>query len=987
MKKTLSIIAVISGLVLSGCSSFTNEDGTTSTLENSGLAEKANAKESSVVQKKAKTSFRSIQSIQGDEGIYRDKESGFEFIYPDGWIVQRKITDGGVTYGAIQSQGYEEIFNSVPLSATEVKHGAQMKVRVQKSPTAKTIKDLQKFHQLGNDGPTLNNERVIQVDGTGVLLYDFEEIAETKGHTFEFLQNNRWIIISMLYTNKGDIIDGREIFDYVVSTLQFSSPETTADWKTYRDTTTGFEFKYPEKLKLRNESGKITLQHSIPFENYGGCDMVDGSKLYKTLEDFHISIELVDKTLLMKDFKFAYVSDVGIKGFQVYEGVEGCGHVIYYFPFGEAKTIVIQKELVQSLSENGGWDREKILKVPGVITTVESEILFEKILSTFKPLISAPVPTTSPPTNDVSCITDFQKQEVASLPSSKFTLSKTELDNFKSIMGIQSFCLPKTLGPLLLNVDWDSKSPNASSGAGSGRMISLGFNNIFRGMFGGWGRGYMVYATYDFVIGSMYYTYATQADFQAVVEGKKDHMFTANGATGFIQYKWQRHLGAETGVIVKIAVFPFKNSYVAIVYELLGKDYTQNHEQVIAELYANKYPKEDAAFLRAIDDFVASIKFKDAGVTNTANTTANWETYKLNRFGIEIQFPNLWGVYADNFDYDEQAHILQVVSPSDTKRPEGTDFLGPVFQIRVPGESNSVAPTLITKTKAKDTGWIKSNVGQGVSREMVLQKDPQIFIYMRTSVSGLSNTAEKATLDKILSTIKINPPKVINNDFRSDADHVYYCNYDGCSVFFNADPKTFQVVLDGYFAKDKNQVYRYIFNPGSMGAYQWEVLEKIDVNSFEMLKHTYIYAGRSSIGNAYFKDKSHVYYNAGLFYTILKNIDVKSTTVIDSHVIKDKNGVYWGWPYEKESKEYEMKAIRNAKTKSFVSLENRYYKDAEQVYCTEGKSVEPGVITQADADTFKPLGEKSYLDKDLKLRITAEDKNHLYSECTVAKDV
>lgn len=44
------------------------------------------------------------------------------------------------------------------------------------------------------------------------------------------------------------------------------------------------------------------------------------------------------------------------------------------------------------------------------------------------------------------CIEDFQKQKITWVPYPKFTLFKSELDNFKNIMNINSFCLPQELG-------------------------------------------------------------------------------------------------------------------------------------------------------------------------------------------------------------------------------------------------------------------------------------------------------------------------------------------------------------------------------------------------------------------------------------------------------------------------------------------------------------------------------------------------------------
>src|SRR3989338_5915441 len=67
----------------------------------------------------------------------------------------------------------------------------------------------------------------------------------------------------------------------------------TFDWITYTNNDVGFEFKYPPNLILGETQGEVTLSHSIPYENSGDCDMEGGTKVYKTLNDFGLSFEIV----------------------------------------------------------------------------------------------------------------------------------------------------------------------------------------------------------------------------------------------------------------------------------------------------------------------------------------------------------------------------------------------------------------------------------------------------------------------------------------------------------------------------------------------------------------------------------------------------------------------------------------------------------------------------------------------------------------------
>jgi len=155
------------------------------------------------------------------------------------------------------------------------------------------------------------------------------------------------------------------------------------DWNIYRDKNAHFEFKYPKILTLTQKANQIVLNHSIPYKNNGPCDLISQGGGYDTLTDFAMSIELVPQAVNPEYIDGPY--RVGsLEGSWVYEGTEGCGHTTFYFPVA-GSTLVIRKDVVQALSGiSTAWNREEILKVPGVIRPEESEVIFNEILSTFR---------------------------------------------------------------------------------------------------------------------------------------------------------------------------------------------------------------------------------------------------------------------------------------------------------------------------------------------------------------------------------------------------------------------------------------------------------------------------------------------------------------------------------------------------------------------------------------------------------------------------
>jgi len=152
-----------------------------------------------------------------------------------------------------------------------------------------------------------------------------------------------------------------------------------------------------------------------------------------------------------------------------------------------------------------------------------------------------------------------------------------DLEAYLDALGIESLNVPDELGALLLNVDWDS----AQMPGATGRMFSLGFENLLTAGGRGWGAGYIVYATYDFALGTEYDTFANLQDRDAVRNRTMPDMIEVDGVPGFVRVQPSAYSFGTRGVF-KTYVFPFEDYYVAVVYTLGYFDFDADWEAILS---------------------------------------------------------------------------------------------------------------------------------------------------------------------------------------------------------------------------------------------------------------------------------------------------------------------------------------------------------------------------------------------------------------------
>lgn len=228
-------------------------------------------------------------------------------------------------------------------------------------------------------------------------------------------------------------------------------------------------------------------------------------------------------------------------------------------------------------------------------------LLFVGLVSAQSSTITAFTPTETPTWEGCTeYMLDIENE--VELYTEQQWLDDEELEQYLSEMNIDTINIPLDFGQPFLAIDWNATNHSADRG----RMFVIGFEGLYE--WGGhWGAGQIIYATYDFVVGTEYDTYADLRDYGALENKLIDIetvVWAENNILGYQVYKWYERFES----IEKITVFPFAEYYVAIVYMLEG-DYQEDYETTIPALYEDSYPEDEQCLLYLIDSLALSVEF------------------------------------------------------------------------------------------------------------------------------------------------------------------------------------------------------------------------------------------------------------------------------------------------------------------------------------------------------------------------------------------
>ncbi len=215
------------------------------------------------------------------------------------------------------------------------------------------------------------------------------------------------IVVLLLLIGGGYVYVNRDIITPVINITDNSQTPSEAnnthdnkassqtgdnyDAKKYSDESVSFE--YPSLLKVTTNGGLIELSHSIVYKHPNPCDFKGDGPLLENLTDFELSIKVVNQDLksYLQNLEYPgwdYVSTNPYKlgslnGFNITEGIEGCGFSVYYFPVGQNKSLVISRRLVTEFLPISG-DSQASLSLSDIIKPDQEEEFFTNIVSSLK---------------------------------------------------------------------------------------------------------------------------------------------------------------------------------------------------------------------------------------------------------------------------------------------------------------------------------------------------------------------------------------------------------------------------------------------------------------------------------------------------------------------------------------------------------------------------------------------------------------------------
>jgi hypothetical protein len=203
-----------------------------------------------------------------------------------------------------------------------------------------------------------------------------------------------------------------------------------------------------------------------------------------------------------------------------------------------------------------------------------------------------PVPTQKAP-KSLTCNTDYSRHELTAPyrqdaydPQPIFTFAPVEFLTTLAGLGITSVCIPEGVDAPYTVFDWKVEDGTAQQG----RMTTISFD--------AWREAQLVYATYDFIKGTEYEKFATNADYDSIKN---------TNSSGFERIFVGLCYGKCT--VYKTFIHPFTDHYVAVTLNLGAYDYGKTIDSMVSEFNAGNYPVDLEDDLVRFDTVVNGLVF------------------------------------------------------------------------------------------------------------------------------------------------------------------------------------------------------------------------------------------------------------------------------------------------------------------------------------------------------------------------------------------
>src|SRR3989344_213171 len=255
-------------------------------------------------------------NITANWKTYQNTKNNYELKYPDTWEI-----DAGP---GVDQDGPDlpeiSLFNSSSATDRSIRIEANpYPHEVDKIYTCSGLADCAQkydsFFQV-SEGDTIVGKQNIKFAGTDAIQ---ERINRQQGswvHLRTFIFHNNSFFVINFTTKATDFDSGKIEYDQIISTFRFtnSSPALQNDWKTYRNTSYIYSFRYPVNFTIYTGTNQAKEEVIPPTATSDKVFLTDNKAFLFCCEALVTSVSIIPDSVDIKDWrKYVEVPDYQIK--------------------------------------------------------------------------------------------------------------------------------------------------------------------------------------------------------------------------------------------------------------------------------------------------------------------------------------------------------------------------------------------------------------------------------------------------------------------------------------------------------------------------------------------------------------------------------------------------------------------------------------------------------------------------------------------------